>query len=108
MTPEEAIAKSPKSTITTEAGLVLGSPTPNAAKRVDGKEDVNIDKRAYLLIYRYVNRVGNAKGDPLNLMFWFKGDLSNARIRARQHCDIMHYRYINCRPFIVDLESREH
>ena len=74
---------------------------------IDGKEDPNAKQRSYLLVYRHTNRIGSAKGDPLNLMFWFRGDLANARIRARAHCENMHYRYINCRPFIVDLDERE-
>lgn len=77
------------------------------SKELTGKEDVGKDKRAFLLFYRYLNNIGNAKGNPLERMFWFRGALGDARIRARKHCDVMNYRYINCTPFIIDLDEVE-
>lgn len=64
-------------------------------------------KRAYRGVYRYTNRIGNGRGDPLQLVFWFAGELRDAKLRFRKHCDIMGYKYINCSVFIVDLEARE-
>ena len=77
------------------------------ARRLDGKDDPASKERSYIMEYRYLNRVGQAKGTTEKRLFWFKGDLANARIRARQHCEKMNYRYITVSPFIVDLDAIE-
>ena len=39
--------------------------------------------------------------------FQFDGNLEQATIRARKHCEIMRYRYVFVRPMMVDLEYQE-
>jgi hypothetical protein len=44
---------------------------------------------------------------PNTLNFPFDGTMTEAMQRAREHCDVMGYRFIKIRPFIVDLDDRE-
>jgi len=39
--------------------------------------------------------------------FIFDGNLQDATMRARKHCEVMKYRYIFVRPMIVDLDYQE-
>ena len=44
---------------------------------------------------------------PQQKLFSFDGDMQGATMRARKHCEIMHYRFIRVRPGIVDLDYQE-
>ena len=57
--------------------------------------------KTYILHYHY--RASN----PLTKIFRFLGPLTEAIERGRVHCDIMNYRFIKVRPFIVDLTDQE-
>jgi hypothetical protein len=70
-------------------------------------ESITSKSRAYKLQFRHTNRFNMTSGKVQELVFWFKGDLKEATVRARQHCEVMNYTYIYCFPYIVDLEARE-
>jgi len=55
----------------------------------------------YVMYYRH------GMNPQLNKVFRHNGDMASAVLRARKHCEIMGYRYIFLRPFIIDIESEE-
>lgn len=59
-----------------------------------------VDLRTYKLVYK-------SRHVLQDKVFRFDGDLKNAIVRGRQHCDKMGYVFIQVRPFIVDLEHQE-
>lgn len=63
--------------------------------------------RVYKLQFRHLNRANYAGGPVKEFMFNFAGPLKDAVARAREHCQIMDYKYVYCCPAILDLESRE-
>lgn len=73
------------------------------------KKEVNITSkdRAYKLQYRFQNRFTKATGRVQEKVFWFKGNLKEANIRSRKHCEVMDYMFIYCYPYIVDLDAQE-
>lgn len=45
--------------------------------------------------------------DPIMKIFKFAGNMLEARNEAWRHCNVMGYRFLRCRPFIVDLRMQE-
>lgn len=68
-------------------------------ERLSSLEDL-INLRTYSLVYK-------SRHVLQNKVFRFDGDLKNAIVRGRQHCEKMGYVFIQVRPFIVDLEHQE-
>jgi hypothetical protein len=62
-------------------------------------------ERFFILHFVSLNRPSTSR--PGTRVFPFKGNLIEARSRARNHCEIMNLRYINVFPFIVDLDDIE-
>ena len=63
---------------------------------------LNIERsRTFAGFYHYKHSA------PQCLVFDHKGDLRSAKERFGIHCQRMGYRYIQVRPFIVDLDDRE-
>ena len=44
----------------------------------------------------------------LSKNFYFKGDILQAQERARKHCTIMNYKYIDVYPFLADINKQEY
>lgn len=81
--------------------------TTELAKKISLDTPITRRTRAYTLQFKHLGRVGYAEGRVKSLTFWFDGPLKDAVARVRRHCEIMDYKYIDCFPAIVDLESRE-
>lgn len=39
--------------------------------------------------------------------FFFNGNILDAQSRARKHCEIMNYKYIDVYPMVADIEEQE-
>src|SRR5437667_12523366 len=63
--------------------------------------------RAYMLQYRFVNNFGIESGRVQEKVFWFPGNLKEAKNRARLHCTRMGAKFLYCCPFIIDLDAQE-
>jgi hypothetical protein len=55
----------------------------------------------YIMYYRH------GMNPKLEKVFKFTGTLNEARNRALKHCEVMGYRLIFVRPFMVNLEDEE-
>lgn len=55
----------------------------------------------YILFYRVGNQPNCQKG------FRFAGNIYEANIRAKKHCELMNYRFIFVRPFFNDFDADE-
>lgn len=60
-------------------------------------------ERSYVLYFLHRNRYT----EPKFKMFKIKGLLRDAVARAHKHCEIMNYRFISVRPFMVNLDEQE-
>jgi hypothetical protein len=74
---------------------VLANPSP--------KESVTLEylKNIWILFYRHGVNPHCQKG------FYHNGDIYAANKRAKEHCDVMGYRFIFVRPLIVDIDEEE-
>lgn len=57
--------------------------------------------KVWTLFYRHGVNPRCEKG------FYHDGDMRSAVDRAKKHCELMGYRYIFIRPFVVDIEQEE-
>lgn len=60
-------------------------------------------ERHYILYFMHKS----GRAIPETKIFPFKGSLDQAVVRGRDHCEIMNYKFLRVRPFIVDLEDQE-
>lgn len=70
-------------------------------------ETLTSRRRAYKIQFRHKNRYTIPSGKVQEKVFWFAGNLKEATIEARKHCNVMDYAYICCFPYIVDLKAQE-
>ena len=61
----------------------------------------SIKERYYILYYHFPHSKIESK------VFGHSGNLTSAIIRGRDHCEVMNYRFIKVRPFIVNLDDQE-
>lgn len=58
---------------------------------------------AYVLFYRQ-----GSNPHPQFFVFNYpSGDIRRVVDRAKKHCELMNYRFVNVRPFVVDMDAAE-
>jgi len=57
----------------------------------------------YILFYRQ----GNNPHPQFFLFYHPSGEIRQVVDRIKKHCELMNYRFVNVRPFIVDLDAVE-
>lgn len=64
------------------------------------KEEIQKEKRTFELHYKHRNQVQQK-------YFELVGHLSDAIKRGQEHCSVMGYKFVQVRPFFVDLDLQE-
>jgi hypothetical protein len=77
------------------------TPTLQALQKELDDLKIRVEKRAYTLWYRYRATA------PFSKNFYYEGDLHDAAEAGRRHCQIMGFRFVIVRPFIIDLRNQE-
>jgi len=64
------------------------------------EKEIEKVKRSFVLHYKHQNAVQMKH-------FEMVGHLSDAIARGQQHCNVMAYKFVQVRPFFVDLDLQE-
>ena len=64
------------------------------------KEEIKKELRSFVLHYKHRNQVDTKH-------FQLVGHLSDAIKRGQEHCNVMAYKFVQVRPFFVDLDLQE-
>ena len=63
-------------------------------------EEIKKELRSFALLYKHRNQVETKH-------FPFVGHLADAIQRGQEHCNVMGYKFVQVRPFFIDLDLQE-
>jgi hypothetical protein len=76
-------------------------------ERVIGKNDAVLFKESSKVPYILFYRQGNNPNPQFFMFYHHSREIRKVVERIKKHCELMNLRFVNVRPFIVDLDEAE-
>src|ERR1035437_5665139 len=93
----------PLPTTINDAILFSASQQEQQKAQQAGKPNHLLEKIPYILFYRQ----GNNPNPQFFMFYHHSNEIRKVLERIKKHCELMNLRFVNVRPFVVDLDATE-